>query len=115
MGTVSDKLNGITNTKENIRQAIIQKGVSCPNSTVFAAYPDKIKAIQSGGTGSGVDLSLIVFRIHAEINQIVQPVFTSTVNVTDDLLAIVPATARIAQLSYRAGEATLLALNPTES
>lgn len=115
MGTIADKLENIENCKENIRVAIESKGVSCPDSTVFSAYPDKIIEIQNNGTGSGTDLSLISFQIHAEIDQVFQPAYSGTVNVTDDLLAIVPATARIAQLSYRAGEATLLALNPTES
>lgn len=115
MGQISEKLHAIINTKENIRQAIIQKGVSCPDGTVFSAYPDKIIEIQNNGTGSGTDLSLISFQIHAEIDQVFQPAYSGTVDVTDDLLVIVPATARIVQLSYAAGEATLLALNPTES
>lgn len=54
MGTTADKLNKVQSTKAAIKQAIIDKGVDVPNDTVFADYPAKIGAIESGGgTPSG--------------------------------------------------------------
>lgn len=49
MGTTSDKLNKILDTKVNIKQAIIDKGVDVADTTVFADYAEKIGEIQSGG------------------------------------------------------------------
>ena len=47
----SDKLNKLLETKAAIKQAIIDKGVDVGEDVVFADYPDKISAIQSGGNG----------------------------------------------------------------
>ena len=57
MGTTADKLNKILETKQAIRQAIITKGVDVGEDTVFADYPSRIAAIQtgSGEGGSGSD------------------------------------------------------------
>lgn len=52
MGTTIDKLNKVKETKTAIRQAIANKGVEVPEDTIFADYPDKIAAIESGGGGS---------------------------------------------------------------
>lgn len=52
MGTTIDKLNKVKETKAAIRQAIANKGVEVPEDTIFADYPDKITAIESGGGGS---------------------------------------------------------------
>ena len=49
MTTTIDRLNKLIDTKESIRQAIINKGVSVPTSTPFADYPSKISAIESEG------------------------------------------------------------------
>lgn len=51
MGTIGQKLDKLADTKENIRQAIIGKGVEVPSSTIFSDYPNKIKAIQAGLPG----------------------------------------------------------------
>ena len=50
----ADKLNKLLNTKAAIKQAIINKGVDVSDDTIFADYPAKISAIESGsGGGSG--------------------------------------------------------------
>lgn len=49
MGTTADKLNRIIDTKANIKQAIIDKGVDVADDVVFADYPSKISEIQSDG------------------------------------------------------------------
>lgn len=48
--STADKLNKLLETKEAIKQAIIDKGGTVGD--VFAAYPAAIQNIQSGG-GSG--------------------------------------------------------------
>ena len=48
MNTTADKLTGILNSKEAIRQAIISKGQSCPSSTLFADYASLISNISTG-------------------------------------------------------------------
>lgn len=48
MGTVAEKLNKLLGTKAAIKAAIIEKGQEAGD--VFADYPDKIRAIESGAT-----------------------------------------------------------------
>ena len=48
----SDKLQKLLETKEQIRQAIIDKGVEIGEDVVFANYSNKIAAIESSGGGS---------------------------------------------------------------
>lgn len=42
MGTISDKLMRIINTKEDIRQALISKGYDIPTSIPFKEYAKMI-------------------------------------------------------------------------
>lgn len=51
-GTIADKLHLLAETKENIRQAIENKGVAVGKSDAFSLYPEKINAISTGGTSS---------------------------------------------------------------
>ena len=53
MGTIADKKNKLLQTKSDIRQAIIGKGVPVDNSDTFASYAAKIGAIQGGGADIG--------------------------------------------------------------
>ena len=48
MGTTADKLNKILETKEAIRQSIINKGIDVGEDVIFAEYPYAIEAIESG-------------------------------------------------------------------
>ena len=52
MGTLIDKLNRIKQTKNEIKDAINQKGAVC-NTSCFREYPNKIIAIPSGGGNGG--------------------------------------------------------------
>lgn len=54
MGTISDKLNYLTQTKEAIMNAIIAKGVEVLSSDTFRSYADKIAQITGGGSGGGI-------------------------------------------------------------
>lgn len=56
-GTTSDKLQGILNSKEDIRKAINEKGVKCDTSVVFSRYAEKIRAIEQGGS-SGIGMNI---------------------------------------------------------
>ena len=49
MGTIADKLNKVLSTKEDIKAAIIEKGQTVADTDTFASYPDKIRAIETGG------------------------------------------------------------------
>lgn len=49
MSTISEKLELLKSTKENIKQAIIQQGVSVSDTDPFALYADKIRSIEGGG------------------------------------------------------------------
>lgn len=51
MGTISDKLNYLAQTKEAIMNAIIAKGVEVLSSDTFRSYADKIAQITGGGGG----------------------------------------------------------------
>lgn len=48
MGTIMNKLALLKNTKEAIRQAIINKGQSLSATEPFSTYPSKIAGIQTG-------------------------------------------------------------------
>ncbi|MBE6299803.1 MAG: hypothetical protein E7083_05635 [Bacteroidales bacterium] len=50
MGTTTDKLNAVLDSKEAIRQAIEYRGVDIPMDTTLAEYAEKIGEIPTGGT-----------------------------------------------------------------
>lgn len=50
MGTIADKLEYLINTKEQIRQSIISKGVEVSSSDSLRSFADKIEEIQTGGS-----------------------------------------------------------------
>lgn len=50
--TIYDKLEYLEDTKEQIKQAIVAKGVSVSDSDTFRSYADKIGSIETGG-GTG--------------------------------------------------------------
>ena len=50
MGTITDKLNKLAETKSAIKTAIVNKGVSISDSDTFASYASKIASIEGGGT-----------------------------------------------------------------
>lgn len=50
MGTITDKLNKLAETKSAIKTAIVNKGVTVSDSDTFASYADKIASISGGGS-----------------------------------------------------------------
>ena len=63
MATINDKLTYLAGTKDAIKQAIINKGVSVSDSDTFRSYADKIATIQGGGGGetAKIDIANINF------------------------------------------------------
>ena len=51
MGPTVEELNKVLEIKNNIKQAIADKGVEITDDTAFADYPSKIESIESGGGG----------------------------------------------------------------
>ena len=50
MGTITDKLNKLAETKSAIKTAIVNKGVAVSDLDTFASYADKIASIEGGST-----------------------------------------------------------------
>ena len=50
MGTITDKLNKLAETKSAIKTAIVNKGVAVSDLDTFASYADKISSISGGGS-----------------------------------------------------------------
>ena len=50
MGTITDKLNKLAETKSAIKTAIVNKGVAVSDSDTFASYANKIASISGGST-----------------------------------------------------------------
>ena len=50
MGTITDKLNKLAETKSAIKTAIVNKGVAVSDTDTFASYANKIASIEGGGT-----------------------------------------------------------------
>lgn len=57
MGTLADKLAYTARAKEEIRDAIISKGVDCPGAAPFCNFDDYIAQISGGGAQSAINLS----------------------------------------------------------
>lgn len=53
MANITENLNKLIQTKSDIKDAIISKGVGVSDSDTFASYADKIRSIEGGGGTSG--------------------------------------------------------------
>lgn len=52
MGTTSEKLSYLLDTKEAIKDALIEKGATVEDTDTFRSYADKILSLQIGSGGS---------------------------------------------------------------
>lgn len=59
MGTITDKLNKLAETKSAIKTAIVNKGVSISDTDTFASYADKISSISGSGGNYEFDFTVL--------------------------------------------------------
>ena len=59
MGTITDKLNKLAETKSAIKTAIVNKGVAVSDTDTFASYADKISSISGGGSAHEFDFTVL--------------------------------------------------------
>lgn len=59
MGSISDKLSYLEETKQEIADAIVEKGQTVQDSDTFRSYADKIKEISGGGSGGSMQRTVI--------------------------------------------------------
>lgn len=59
MATIAENLTLLQSTKANIKQAIVNKGVSVSDTDTFASYADKIGQISGGSSAAALDFSSI--------------------------------------------------------
>ena len=59
MGTIAEKLQYLLQTKEQIRQAILHKGVAVSEEIPFRRYPELIEGISNG---DGMKIRLRTFH-----------------------------------------------------
>ena len=59
MGTITDKLNKLAETKSAIKTAIVNKGVAVSDSDTFASYANKIASISGGGSAYEFDFTVL--------------------------------------------------------
>lgn len=57
---ISDKLNYLLETKQAIKQAIIDKGQEVADTDTFRSYAEKIEAIEAGGSGGAYDIEQVL-------------------------------------------------------
>ena len=59
MATIAENLTLLESTKANIKQAIVNKGVSVSDTDTFASYADKIGQISGGSSAATLDFGTI--------------------------------------------------------
>lgn len=59
MATIAENLTLLESTKANIKQAIVNKGVSVSDTDTFASYADKIGQISGGSSATTLDFGSI--------------------------------------------------------
>ena len=72
MGTTSDKINAILNTKENMKYKFNEKGVAVDDSVPFSEYPNKMDELSSGDNMSISNSQCELFK-SAEVSQLEMP------------------------------------------
>ena len=60
MGTIFEKLAYTKQAREEIQQAIVEKGVQCPSDAAFCTFDDFIRSITTGEGGDAILQELII-------------------------------------------------------
>lgn len=122
MGTIADKLAYTKAAREEIRAAIVEKGMNCPGDAPFCTFDDYIRNISSGGVGNAtlyltpsVDLleGESTFIVHSDTelaNNLDIGCFSLSDNVTDiTLLDILNVQVTVAEAAAIGEEITMQA------
>ena len=72
MGTTTDKINAILNTKGNMKKKFNEKGVAVDDSVPFSQYPNKMDEL-SGGDNMSISNSQGELFKSAEVSQLEMP------------------------------------------
>ena len=85
MGTITDKLNKLAETKSAIKTAIVNKGVAVSDTDTFASYADKIASISGGGSAHEFDFTVLGYDEEEckEANEIANIMIASGYTVED--------------------------------
>ena len=85
MGTITDKLNKLAETKSAIKTAIVNKGVAVSDTDTFASYADKISSISGGGSAHEFDFTVLGYDEEEcrEANEIANIMIASGYTVED--------------------------------
>ena len=85
MGTITDKLNKLAETKSAIKTAIVNKGVAVSDSDTFASYASKISSISGGGSAHEFDFTVLGYDEEEcrEANEIANIMIASGYTVED--------------------------------
>lgn len=83
MGTISDKLTYLANTKTAIKNAIVAKGVTVEDNATFRSYADKINSIQTGSGGETAKIDINGFRFSRSTFTHFDPSLFDFSNITD--------------------------------
>ena len=82
MGTITDKLNKLAETKSAIKTAIVNKGVTVTDTDTFASYADKISSITSGG-GGGYEFDFTVLGYNEKECKDANDIANAAINLGD--------------------------------
>lgn len=82
MGTIADKLNKLQDTKQAIKQAIIDKGVEVTDNDTFESYADKISSIQSGGGTSDIKFQPNTLNLSGDTSDVINATVFDTSRLT---------------------------------
>lgn len=70
MSTIAEQLAALAQIKEDIRQAIIDKGVDVPSNTPFTSYASLIGDISGGGGIPGYEFKTqLDIEVVGEVNE----------------------------------------------
>lgn len=85
MGTITDKLNKLAETKSAIKTAIVNKGVAVSDTDTFASYANKIASISGGGSAHEFDFTVLGYDEEEcrEANEIANIMIASGYTVED--------------------------------
>lgn len=81
MGSLQDKLTYLAETKNMIKNAILNKGVSISDTTPFRTYPSLINSITTGGGGGTSEANVELYKIKEYIPHKDAYTLTTGVNV----------------------------------